>query len=99
MAGVKPRIAVTLARPRTPTANESNRYRVALECAGAEVVALYPGDAVPADVDGLLLAGGGDIDPSRYGDQEIACNDVDSDRDELEFNKATDQAVASFRGG
>ena len=89
MTRVKPRIAVTLSRRRTPTADDNNGYRVALERAGADVIALYPGDAVPDDIDGLLLAGGGDIEPGRYGDVDVACTDVDPIRDELEFTIAS----------
>jgi len=90
MKRVKPRIAVTLSRPLTPTADANNNYRVALERAGAEVVALYPGDEAPLDMDGLLLAGGGDIQPSRYGDEDVACTNVDPVRDELEFKISAD---------
>lgn len=88
MTRVKPRICVTLARPRTSAVGRNSNYREALERAGAEVVALYPGDAVPPDIDGLLLAGGGDIDPARYGADDVASDDVDPDRDELEFTVA-----------
>jgi putative glutamine amidotransferase len=81
----RPRIALTLSRPQSPTADGNNDYREALERAGAEVVALYPGDEVPQDVDGLLLDGGGDIDPGRYRDDEVGSADIDPERDELEF--------------
>ncbi len=88
MAGVKPRIAVTLARPRTPFADENNRYRVALERAGAEVIHVYPGDEIPVDVDGLLLSGGGDIAPERYGEGDAGSRRIDLARDETELTIA-----------
>lgn len=84
----RPRIALTLSRSRSPTSDGSKAYVQALERAGAEVVALYPGDVVQNDVNGLLLAGGGDIDPRRYGDENVGCDDIDPQRDELEFEIA-----------
>jgi gamma-glutamyl-gamma-aminobutyrate hydrolase PuuD len=40
--------------------------------------------AALASMDGLLLAGGGDIDPARYGQDNQGSIDIDADRDELE---------------
>lgn len=88
MTRVKPRILLTLSRPTERNRPFIARYRQALERAGAEVVEVYPGDPVPDGFDGLLLAGGGDIDPARYGDEDTACAYVDADRDELEFTIA-----------
>ena len=88
MKRVRPRIALTLSRP-TPLQQASHqRYRDALERAGAEVVALHPGDIMPQDVDALCLSGGGDIEASRYGEEDVACADVDPDRDTLELELA-----------
>jgi putative glutamine amidotransferase len=85
---VRPRIALTLSRP-TPTALRSHqRYIDALEACGAEVVRVYPEDEIPVDVDGLLLSGGGDIAPDRYGETDDACELIDSDRDEVELRFA-----------
>jgi putative glutamine amidotransferase len=81
----KPRIALTLSRPSPLQEQSHNRYRDALERAGAQVIVLHPGDAIPADIDGVVLSGGGDVAPDRYGDDDIACSDVDPDRDELEL--------------
>lgn len=64
-------------------------YRGALLTAGAlpeEVEIVQPGDALPEEFDGLLLSGGADVDPSRYG--EVPVNGsvrVDVDRDGLDF--------------
>jgi len=82
---MKPLIALTLAR-QAPDRVASNRlYREALERAGVDVLEVYPGDQVPVDMDGLLLAGGGDIDPARYGEANTASDKIDSERDELEL--------------
>ena len=46
-------------------------YRGALLAAGAspgEIVLALPGEPLPAAFDGLLLAGGPDVDPARYGE-------------------------------
>ena len=64
-------------------------YRDALLAAGAlpeEVEIVQPGDALPEEFDGLLLSGGGDVDPSRYGEAPVNGSvDVDAGRDELDF--------------
>jgi putative glutamine amidotransferase len=66
-------------------------YVEALRRAGARSV-LLPGSHGGAPdlvgrVDGLLLTGGGDIDPSRYGaEQHPAIYGVDRERDDLEID-------------
>lgn len=87
MRRVKPVIAVTLSRPTARNASSIARYRPALERAGAEAIELYPGDPLPERFDGLLLAGGGDIDPSRYGAANEGSLNIDDERDadELEL--------------
>lgn len=63
-------------------------YVRALEQAGADVVTVHPGDGPEAvdGADGICLSGGGDIDPGRYGEADVACNDdIDPARDELEL--------------
>jgi putative glutamine amidotransferase len=88
MKAVRPRIALTLSRA-TPLQQASHqRYRDALEREGAHVVALHPGDPMPDDVDALCLSGGGDIEARRYGEEDLACADVDPDRDALELDLA-----------
>src|SRR3954470_15562111 len=84
----KPRIGLTLSTPNELNGPSHGRYRDALEAAGAEVVELHPGDAVPDDLDGLLLSGGGDIAPDRYGAADEASEGVDPARDELEMSAA-----------
>jgi putative glutamine amidotransferase len=70
-------------------------YVAALRAAGARVALLPPGEPGGAEallerVDGLLLAGGGDIEPARYGaGDHPAQYGTDPDRDELELELAT----------
>ncbi|HEU4897978.1 MAG TPA: gamma-glutamyl-gamma-aminobutyrate hydrolase family protein [Actinomycetota bacterium] len=69
-------------------------YVAALRAAGARVALLppvQPGDPeeLLAPFDGLLLAGGGDIEPGRYGaDDHWAQYGIDPDRDRLELGLA-----------
>src|SRR6266581_3055035 len=88
MTNVRPRIALTVARPSAFHGAAHQRYRDALLSAGAELVVLHPGDAVPNDIDGLCLSGGGDIESARYGEADVACADVDTERDALELEIA-----------
>lgn len=41
-------------------------------------------DAAFATMDGLLLSGGGDLDPARYGQSNLGSRGLEPDRDELE---------------
>ena len=61
-------------------------YAAAVRLAGVEPVPIAPGQpASLAGLDGLVLTGGCDIDPARYGQAPLAINDEpDKDRDELE---------------
>ena len=69
-------------------------YVAALVQAGARTALLPPAQPVAADevlasFDGLLLAGGGDIEPARYGAAaHPALYGTDPDRDELELELA-----------
>jgi putative glutamine amidotransferase len=64
-------------------------YRGALLAAGAlpeEVVVVCPGDADPGAFDGLLLAGGRDLDPARYGETPVTpALELHPERDNLDF--------------
>jgi putative glutamine amidotransferase len=70
-------------------------YVAALRAAGARVALVPRGEPGEAEellerVDGLLLAGGGDIEPARYGAGDHPAQDgTDPDRDELELELAT----------
>jgi putative glutamine amidotransferase len=76
---------------RPPRVAGNRAYVSALQAAGAHVVLLPPGqlDALPAllDVlDGVLLPGGADIAPARYGEApRPALQRVDEDLDAMEF--------------
>lgn len=64
-------------------------YRGALLCSGAlpeEVLVVSPGGPLPADFDGLLLAGGPDVHPSRYGETPgTPTLEIRDDRDDLDL--------------
>ncbi len=66
-------------------------YVSAVRRAGGRVVIVPPGDdsasAILAGVDGVILAGGGDIDPSRYGQAaHRTVYDIDPERDTFELD-------------
>lgn len=90
-----PRIVITVSDPSTradpPLAlRKQQNYVEAVARHGAVAVIVHPGlppgarsDAL-ATMDGLLLAGGPDIDPGRYGRHRLPSDEVDEDRDALE---------------
>ena len=88
MPGVRPRVALTLSRISPLQRASHERYREALERAGADVCPLYPGDPIPGEMDALCLSGGGDIAADRYGATDLDCRDVDPARDALELEVA-----------
>jgi putative glutamine amidotransferase len=66
----------------------NSAYLQALSEAGASPVLLPLGTAVPASLDwadGLLLPGGIDIDPHRYGADPHPTSEYDPEQDELDF--------------
>jgi putative glutamine amidotransferase len=73
-------------------------YTEAIEAAGGVPLIIPPQqgniDEIIGVVDGLLISGGGDIDPARYGDDEVhpTTYGIHYGRDELEINLAR-QAV------
>lgn len=62
-------------------------YTLALMMLGAQPVVVWDEWSV-SDFDGLLLPGGGDIDPSRYNQENQACGDIDPALDEVQFEIA-----------
>ena len=83
---MKPRIAVTLSgstSKRNAVARE--QYLDAIRRVGAEPIAIFPKDPLPEEFDGLCLTGGGDIDPARYGDDNVASTEIDEARDASEL--------------
>ena len=75
---MKPRILISSSE------GGANNYSAAIEAAGGEAFVFYLPDA-DGDYDGLLLCGGGDIDPGAYGQENNACDGIDVARDEAEF--------------
>jgi putative glutamine amidotransferase len=101
-----PRIVVTVADPaRQPdpavAGRKNDLYVAALGRHGAAVLAVSA--ASPADerraafaaMDGLLLSGGADVHPSRYGAAPSGASGIEAERDELE---AEAWAAAEARG-
>ncbi len=81
----KPRIGITV-HPRRGL-EYFGPYRRALESAGAEPVDLLPGTRALPDVDGLLLPGGWDVDPSFYGEpRDAKVGETDPELDETELS-------------
>ena len=81
------RIALTL---DSDVPAEENDYVRALLEAGArrdEIIVLRPGDPIPGRFDGVVIGGGDDVDPVRYGREilEGANVDVDHGRDAVDF--------------
>jgi putative glutamine amidotransferase len=63
----------------------SKPYEEALRAAGIEPVLISPGDKIPTDYSGLLLMGGTDVSPSRYGAVRQSKTETSDDaRDQLE---------------
>lgn len=61
-------------------------YLAALRGAGLEPVESTPLDQPPlASCRGLVLAGGSDVEPSRYGQPNLAARNPDPDRDGMEL--------------
>lgn len=85
------RIAVTLGRKGSPRRQAGQRdYVLSLLEAGAradEIVEVRPGEFPEGSFDGLLLGGGSDVAPERYGQERLtnASLHVDEERDETEF--------------
>jgi putative glutamine amidotransferase len=90
-----PRIVITVSDPSRSSdpallGEKQQRYADALARHGAEPVFVHAGlpardraDAL-ATMDGLLLSGGRDIDPARYGRPWHPSESVETDRDALE---------------
>jgi putative glutamine amidotransferase len=91
----KPRIGITV-HPRRGLEHYVP-YRRAVEVAGAEAIELPPGTADLPQVEGLLLPGGWDVDPSFYGekaDGKVGPTDRELDSTELEmFRQARERAL------
>ncbi len=98
-----PRIVVTLSdvtRSRNPglAARKNDLYLEAVRRGGGDPVPLDPStsrerrESAFADMDGLMLTGGADLDPALYGAPHDGVGRVDLARDELE-RTAWDEAL------
>jgi len=92
-----PTIGITLPARATDSAERQRvernaaKYRLALEHYGALVIEIRPGDglAVLDTVDGVVLSGGGDLDPRHYSRKpHPKTGPPDAPRDELELSVA-----------
>ena len=91
-----PRIVVTVADPGTQARPDVSRrknalYADAIRRQGGEPI-LLDASSSPADradafesMDGLLLAGGADMDPGRYGQSNQGSHEIEPERDALEI--------------
>ncbi|HEV2218566.1 MAG TPA: gamma-glutamyl-gamma-aminobutyrate hydrolase family protein [Candidatus Dormibacteraeota bacterium] len=80
----RPKIAITTS-PRKG-AEYYAPYRRAVEAAGAEPIDVAPGAARLPEVDGLLLPGGWDVDPSLYGEKkDDKVGPIDRELDDTEL--------------
>ena len=93
--GAHPKIGITTIPRRE--AEYYLTYGRAVEAAGAEAVYLPPGTDSVAEIDGLLLPGGWDVDPARYGEEpDPEVGDLDPELDETEiqlFNLARNEHI------
>lgn len=82
-----PRVVATFCgHDRDKCVRAREHYLAALRGAGLDVIALDPHDDAPDEFDALCLTGGGDIEPSRYGEPAAPqTEDVDPARDECEL--------------
>lgn len=90
-----PRIAITVMAAHAQSEPELTLRKIALY---VDAVTRHGGAAIPLDatsspvdrgaafaqMDGLLIAGGADLDPARYGRDNQGSRDIEPDRDELE---------------
>lgn len=77
--GMKPKLQISLGPDLV------KNYPAAVEAFGGVPTAAYLPEPEPERFEGLILSGGGDVDPSLYGEADSACFGVDNARDEAEF--------------
>lgn len=78
---MKPRILLS------GSAGDRSNYEHAISEAGGEVLSGYC-PAVDLSCAGLILSGGGDVHPSRFGQENLGSVEIDLARDEAEFRLA-----------
>ena len=92
----RPIVGVTGGELTAERQQKQHALRAALHAAGCVPILLRPreGTAALERIHGLVLPGGGDIDPRRYGEEPTAeIRDPDPEREDLEIELARD-AVA-----
>lgn len=62
-------------------------YTIAMMMLGAQPVVVWD-EWNAEDFDGLLLPGGVDVHPGRYGQENVACGTIDEALDEIQFSIA-----------
>lgn len=88
-AAFRPRIGITGLRSAADDLTKLRTYWGAIERAGGEPVALFYGDPVDAGtLDGIVFAGGEDVDPHYYGERPDPTVHVNGDRDRSEMAQA-----------
>lgn len=86
---MRPRVVLTRGKtPATPYA----AYVARLREAGAEPIEVTDPSEMPEEFDALCLAGGPDVDPSRYGQERDGAENADLVRDALELEVALPRA-------
>ena len=75
---MKPRILIS----RSP--ESSGLYEAAVERAGGEPLSFHCPD-LEMDFDGLILAGGGDMDPEEFQELNLGSVEIDKPRDQAEL--------------
>ena len=66
-------------------AQDVTRYIDRIEALGGEAKAVGTVPE-PSDFDGLVIPGGEDIDPARYGQENTGCRIIDPKMDALQFD-------------
>ncbi len=85
----RPSIAITLPNASAFRSQKYRNYLELIEQGGGDPLPLVPGFTVDlTQVDALLLSGGGDIDPGRYGEKINGTreSEISSARDNIEFD-------------
>lgn len=83
------RIGITGLKSASDNLHKLDTYRNALLKAGAEPIPLYYGSPVlAADIDGILFAGGEDVNPALYGEKPDPTVAINGPRDDSEMAQA-----------
>lgn len=94
----RPIVGVTGGALTAERQTRQQKLRAALHAAGCVPVLLRPEEGLPTieRIHGLVLPGGGDIDPRRYGeDPRAEIRDPDPEREEFEIALARDAVARS----